>query len=130
MFSLARAQLGHAYLQKGMRAEAITEFEAGARIGSPSDRAHLAYGCAIGGRREDAMPILANLMSPGNHPPPFHMALAYVGLADQPEAFRWPERAREVQDPWLITLNIDRAFDPLRADSRFADIVRAMGLVP
>ena len=130
MFSLVHAQLGHAYLQKGMTAEAITEFEAGARIGSPSDKAHLAYGYAMIGRREDAVAILANLVSPGNHAPPFHMALASVGLGDQPEAFRWLEQAREVHDPWLITLNIDRAFDPVRADSRFKNIVRSMGLVP
>ena len=130
MFSLAHAQLGHAYLQKGMPWDAISEFEAGARIGSPSDKAHLAYGYAMAGRREDAMAILANLVSPGNHPPPFHMALAYVGLGDQPEAFRWLEQAREERDPWLTTVNIDRTFDPLRVDSRFGDLVRGMGLVP
>jgi serine/threonine-protein kinase len=128
MFSLAHAQLGHAYLQKGMPTEAITEFEAAARIGAPSDRAHLAYGYAMVGRHDEALAILANLMSPGNHPPPFHMALAYVGLGDRATAFRWLEQARAAREPWLVTLNIDRAFDPLRADSRFADIVRVMGL--
>ena len=130
MFSLAHSQLGHAYLQKGMSAEAITEFEAGARIGSASDKAHLAYGYARVGRHEDAKAILANLVSPGNYPPPFHMALAYVGLADHNEAFRWLEQAREEHAPWLITVNIDRAFDPLRVDPRFGDIVRSMGLAP
>ena len=130
MFSLAHSQLGHAYLQKGMSAEAITEFEAGARIGSASDKAHLAYGYARVGRHEDAKAILANLVSPGNYPPPFHMALAYVGLADHNEAFRWLEQAREEHAPWLITVNVDRAFDPLRVDSRFGDIVRYIGLAP
>jgi len=130
MFSLAHSQLGHAYLQKGMSAEAITEFEAGARIGSASDKAHLAYGYARVGRHEDAKAILANLVSPGNYPPPFHMALAYVGLADHNEAFRWLEQAREEHAPWLITVNVDRAFDPLRVDSRFGDIVRSMALAP
>ena len=130
MFSLAHSQLGHAYLQKGMSAEAITEFEAGARIGSASDKAHLAYGYARVGRHEDAKAILANLVSPGNYPPPFHMALAYVGLGDHNEAFRWLEQAREEHAPWLITVNVDRAFDPLRVDSRFGDIVRSMALAP
>ena len=130
MFSLAHSQLGHAYLQKGMSAEAITEFEAGARIGSASDKAHLAYGYARVGRHEDAKAILANLVSPGNYPPPFHMALAYVGLGDHNEAFRWLEQAREEHAPWLITVNVDRAFDPLRVDPRFGDIVRSMGLAP
>ena len=130
MFSLAHSQIGHAYLQKGMPAEAITEFEAGARIGSPSDKAHLAYGYAMAGRREDAMAILVNLVSPGHHPPAFQLALAYVGLGDHSEAFRWLEQAREEHDPWLTTVNIDRAFDPLRMDLRFGAIVRSMGLTP
>ena len=130
MFSLAHSQIGHAYLQKGMPAEAITEFEAGARIGSPSDKAHLAYGYAMAGRREDAMAILVNLESPGHHPPAFQLALAYVGLGDHNEAFRWLEQAREEHDPWLTTVNIDRAFDPLRVDLRFGAIVRSMGLTP
>ncbi len=130
MFSLAHSQIGHAYLQKGMPAEAITAFEAGARIGSPSDKAHLAYGYAMAGRREDAMAILVNLVSPGHHPPAFQLALAYVGLGDHGEAFRWLEQAREEHDPWLTTVNIDRAFDPLRVDLRFGDIVRCMGLTP
>ena len=130
MFSLAHSQIGHAYLQKGMPAEAITEFEAGARIGSPSDKAHLAYGYAMAGRREDAMAILVNLVSPGHHPPAFQLALAYVGLGDHSEAFRWLEQAREEHDPWLTTVNIDRAFDHLRVDLRFGAIVRSMGLTP
>jgi len=130
MFSLAHSQIGHAYLQKGMPAEAITAFEAGARIGSPSDKAHLAYGYAMAGRREDAMAILVNLESPGHHPPAFQLALAYVGLGDHNEAFRWLEQALEEHDPWLTSVNIDRAFDPLRADLRFGDIVRCMGLTP
>ncbi|HUQ82409.1 MAG TPA: protein kinase [Gemmatimonadaceae bacterium] len=130
MFSLAHAQLGHAYLQKAMPAQAIIEFEAGARIGSPSDRAHLAYGYAMVGRREEAAAIVANLASMGAHLPPFHMALAHLGLGDHAEAFRWLGQAREERDPWLTTLNIDRAFDPLRVDSQFDEIVRAMGLIP
>ena len=83
MFSLAHSQLGHAYLQKGMSAEAITEFEAGARIGSASDKAHLAYGYARVGRHEDAKAILANLVSPGNYPPPFHMGRHVLWKASQ-----------------------------------------------
>jgi serine/threonine-protein kinase len=130
MFSLAYSQLGHAYLQKEMAAEAIAQFETGARIGSPSDKAHLAYGYAMTGRRDDAMAILETLASPGHHPPPFQLALAHVGLGDLDEAFRWLEQAREEHDPWLTTVNIDRAFDPLRADARFADIVRSIGLAP
>ncbi len=129
-FALAHANLGHAYVMKGMPADAIAAFEMAALIGSPSEKAHLAYGYARVGRTADATAVVANLLASGAHLPPFHMALAYVGLGDHEEAFGWLERAREQREPWLTTLNIDRAFEPLRGDPRFQEIVRAMGLVP
>ena len=72
--------------------------------------------------------MLSGLLASGDHLPPFHMALAYIGTGDHEEAFRWLERASEERDPWLTTLNIDRAFESLRGDPRVATIVRRMGL--
>jgi serine/threonine-protein kinase len=129
-FALAHANLGHAYLQKRMRTEAIAAFELAARIGGASEQAHLSYAYATIGRRAEATAILVGLQSSGQHLPPFHVALAHVGLGDHDEAFRWLNRARDAREPWLTTLNIDRAFDPLRVDPRFNEIVRAMGLEP
>jgi serine/threonine protein kinase/tetratricopeptide (TPR) repeat protein len=129
-FSLAHAQLGHAYLQKAMPAEAVAAFEMAALIGGALGKAHLAYAYSVVGRRPEATGILSSLLASGDHLPPFHMALAHAGRGDHEEAFRWLERASEEHDPWLTTLNIDRAFEPLRSDSRFAVIVRRMGLEP
>jgi hypothetical protein len=58
------------------------------------------------------------------------MAVAYVGTGDHEEVFRWLERAGDERDPWLTTLNVDRAFEPLRDDSRFTSLLRRMGLEP
>jgi tetratricopeptide (TPR) repeat protein len=129
-FSLAHAQLGHAYFQKAMTAPAIAEFEIAARLGAASDKAHLAYGYAMVGRHSEALSILATLIESGRYCPPFHTALAYTGLGDHSEALRWLEHGYEQRDPWMTTLNIDRSFDPLRTGSRFGDIVRRIGLVP
>jgi tetratricopeptide (TPR) repeat protein len=129
-FSLAHAQLGHAYLQKAMPAEAVAAFEMAALIGGALGKAHLAYAYSVVGRRPEATGILSSLLASGDHLPPFHVALAHAGRGDHEEAFRWLERASEEHDPWLTTLNIDRAFEPLRSDSRFAVIVRRMGLEP
>jgi serine/threonine-protein kinase len=129
-FALAHAQLGHAYLQKNQPADAIAEFEMAARMGGASEQGHLAYGYARAGRRSEALSVLASLGSIGDNLPPFHMALAYTGLGDADEAFRWLRQATVEHEPWLTTLNVDVAFAPLRADVRYTEIVRSLGLVP
>jgi len=66
----------------------------------------------------------------GRDAPPYQTAMAYVGLADFDEAFRWLERGALDLDPWITALNVEPAFEPLRSDPRFASLVRRMGLVP
>lgn len=131
-FSFARGNLGHAYFQKGLRDEALAEFEKAAVSGGSSDAVQLAYAYAVLGRRADAMAILAELLPPGTrrHAPPTHMGMAYVGLGDADAAFEWLERAYAERDPLIGSLNTVPAFEPLRGDPRFAELVRRMGLVP
>ncbi len=45
------------------------------------------------------------------------------------EAFRWLERAFQDRSSGLVFLNVDRAWDSLRADARFTESVRRVGLV-
>lgn len=54
--------------------------------------------------------------------------MAYVGLGDRDEAFRWLERAVEDHDPHVLGLNVIPAFQPLHADARFAQLVRRIGV--
>lgn len=131
MFSFARGQLGHAYLQQNMLDEAIAEFERAAATGGARDAAQLAYAYAVSARRPEATRILDQLLVPGDdhYAPPFHVAMSYVGLGDADEAFRWLERAYEEQDPWLsVDSNVAQAFEPLRSDPRFTQLVRRLGL--
>jgi tetratricopeptide (TPR) repeat protein len=131
MFAVAREQLAHVYVQQGKYDDAVAEFELAAATGGASDRAQLAYGYAVSDRRAEATAILSALLAPGTtvYTPPFSIAMAYVGLGDADEAFRWLEQAYADRDPWLITLN-GPPFEPLRADLRFAALLRKMGIEP
>jgi hypothetical protein len=53
---------------------------------------------------------------------------AYLGLGDNDEAFAWLERAYEEQSTFLVYIKVFPVFDPLRADPRFQDLVRRVGL--
>jgi tetratricopeptide (TPR) repeat protein len=91
---LAWQQLGHAYLQKGMAAEAVDALERAAALSGARDSAHLAYAHAVTGRPDLAAQILdAVLASPDIDLLAFHIALAYSGLGDDDQAFAWLERA-------------------------------------
>ena len=58
------------------------------------------------------------------------MAAVYGPLGEKAEAFRWLERAFAERRFYLIFLKVDPAFDSIRGDSRFADLVRRVGLPP
>jgi hypothetical protein len=60
--------------------------------------------------------------------PAYQMALIHVGLGQKDEAFAMLEQAYADRYPWLIHLNVEPRFDPIRSDPRFADFVRRIGL--
>jgi hypothetical protein len=61
-------------------------------------------------------------------PPSYYIALAYVGLGDNDNAFRWLDKTLEERAGPFNELNADPMFDPLRADPRFPTLLRRMGL--
>ena len=61
-------------------------------------------------------------MSPGE------LAVLYAALGEREQAFTSLEEAFAARDLQLQFLGIDPAFDSLRGDPRFADLVRRVGL--
>ena len=98
--------------------------------GPASETAQLAYGYAVVRRRPEATAILDRLLAQGGYLPPFLIAMAHVGLGDIVEAFRWLERGCDARDPWTTALKIHPAFEPLRGDPRYTELVHRMGLTP
>ena len=54
----------------------------------------------------------------------------YLGLGDVDNAFAWLGRAVEASDRMMVPIQLYWFFDPLRDDSRFADLLRRMKLTP
>lgn len=61
---------------------------------------------------------------------PWAIAVAYAALGDRDQAFAWMEKAYEERPLRLGFLKVDPVFDSLRADPRFANLQRRVGLAP
>jgi TolB-like protein/Tfp pilus assembly protein PilF/predicted Ser/Thr protein kinase len=60
---------------------------------------------------------------------PLDVAVAYTNLGERERAIQWLQVAYEQHDDRLVFLNVP-AWDVLRSDSRFQDLVRKVGLPP
>jgi serine/threonine-protein kinase len=129
-FFLARVYLGFAYLRKNLPEDAIHEFGIAGRLApdEPIPIALRGYACAVAGRRTEAEKALAELgaLSKRRYVSAFPIAWVYVGLGNKDRAFEWLEKAYGERAGMLVYLNVERAFDPLRSDPRFVDLLRRM----
>ena len=55
------------------------------------------------------------------------LALAYTGMGNKDEAFTWLQKAFAEHSIVLLALKVDPAYDPLRSDPRFQDLLRRLG---
>ncbi len=55
------------------------------------------------------------------------MAGTYAQTSKTDEVFAWLERGYAQRDPQMIFLKAYPAFDPLRSDPRFQDLLRRIG---
>ena len=129
-FALAHYELGQALLQKNSYAEGIAEFQKAAELspGSTTLTSNLAYAYALSGRKNDALTILNELKNNSRHTVSNapEIALVYVGLNDRDQAMAWLEKA--YADRFNPSLLLRPAFDPLRADPRFLNLVHRIGI--
>jgi len=131
-FGPAHYVLGQAFVQKHMYQEAIAELQKATELseGSTAFAANLANAYAVSGRRNEAVKRLNDLKNRSqngfsNAP---EIALVYVGLDQKDQAIAWLEKAFEERfSPWVL---MRPAFDPLRSDRRFRDLLRRIGLNP
>jgi tetratricopeptide (TPR) repeat protein len=129
-FAVAHYQLGQALTQKHSYNEAIAELQKAIAVSSGNKmfKATLAYTYAMSGRKDDASNILSDLTNRSNRgfSNASEIALVYVGLGNHNEAMTWLEAAyKERFNPSIL---LRPCFDPLRADPRFQDLLRRMGL--
>jgi len=61
------------------------------------------------------------------------VAMIYAGLGEKDKAFEWLEEGYDDRSIGLANLEeikVDPAYDPLRSDPRFQDLLRRMNLQP
>ena len=129
-FAVAHYQLGQAFVQRHMYNEAIAELQKAIELsgGNPTCTSNLAYAYAVSGRRKEALKKLNELKKLSNHgfSNASEIALIYTGLDEKDQAMTWLERAYEERfNPSILQRP---AFDPLRSDRRFQDLLRRIGL--
>ena len=94
--------------------------------------ARTGHALAASGRRDEALQTLDQLkeISKGRYVPAYGFAILSAGLGEQEQAFEWLEKCYQDREPKLTRLKVDPLLDPLRSDSRYADLVRRVGLQP
>jgi tetratricopeptide (TPR) repeat protein len=129
-FAVAHYQLGQAYTQKQMYAEAITELQKATDLAGADTpfTANLGYAYAVSGRRSEAMKLLEEVKTRPDRSisNASEVALIYVGLGEKDQAMTWLEKAYE--EHFNPSILVRPAFDPLRSDERFQDLMRRIGL--
>lgn len=128
-FALAHRYLGLAYEQKGMYAEAISEFQRARALSAtrPWDSGSLAHAYALAGRSAEARQMLDEAKNRDVYFPAYDIALIQLGLGQKDSAFEWLDKAVEERSPWLIHLTVDPRFDPIRSDARFKNLIQRIG---
>ena len=127
--NVAHAWLGRAYMQKKLYDQAIPELQKFVDPQSGDGLTQLGYSYAMAGRKSEALKILADLeaLAERRYSSPVRNACIYSGLGDKERAFEWLEKGYAGRSDHLTQLKMDPMFDSLRADPRFADLLRRVG---
>jgi TolB-like protein/Tfp pilus assembly protein PilF len=125
-YSTFHSELGKAYAQMGMLAEAIAEFQ------QTKGSEWAGYAHALAGNTDKAIAAVDRLKrrAEEEYVSPYRLALIYTGLGRKEEAFAALEQAYLDRSGLLVWLNVEPAFDPLRDDPRFDDLLRRVGFEP
>jgi serine/threonine protein kinase/Tfp pilus assembly protein PilF len=121
--------LGESYLAKGMFGQAVAEFQRAASGGEPVRAVGLARAYAVMGKSNEARKILDDLTkaSKQSYFPAYLFGVIHVALGENEQGLAWLEVAYTHRDPYLVHLKKDAAFDPVRSDPRFQDLLRRVG---
>ena len=133
-FSLAHDCLGYAYWGKRMYPQVVKQWKAyfegtgyreDAEFGDALDRGFRASGWD--GALAEAIKAQLNQRQRG-YVSAYKIARLYADLGDKEKAFEWLDTAYREHDFLLKELNTAFEMDHLRADPRFAELVRKVGL--
>ena len=128
--SNAHLILGLAYTEKGMYPEAIAAHQEAIKVDkiSPSLQISLGTAYARAGEREQAEMLLRQLRESGSLISSADLAIFHTALGEREQAFASLEQAYAAHDIQLQYLRVAPAYDPLRDEPRFDELVRRIQL--
>jgi TolB-like protein/DNA-binding winged helix-turn-helix (wHTH) protein len=127
----SRAKLiSYVYVQKGMFAEALSDTQKHSQGSTPWQWSVLAYIQGRAGQKREAAGALRKLLDLNRRQPidPMAIATAHIGMGNNDAGVAWLETARAQHSNGLTALKVDPAYDPLRREPRFQDLLRRVGL--
>jgi serine/threonine-protein kinase len=130
-FGLAQLYMGRVLQFQGRLDSALAHFAATGRLrGWIPNIAGEGYVYAQQGRRQEALAVLARMdsLSRTQYVTPYARALVHAALGDRDSAFVWLERSVQGRTHWVVWLNRDLRWKPIRDDPRFAALVKQVGL--
>jgi tetratricopeptide (TPR) repeat protein len=126
-FAVAHACLGRILLQQRRVAEAVSHFERAYEKSPSSDvmagfLAH-AHGVSRNGRAEELLHGLEQRRQQAEYVPAYFVALAKLGLGRKREAVQEMKTGVKERSHWVLFLRTDPAFDSLRGQRGFEDLL-------
>ncbi|HET6892206.1 MAG TPA: tetratricopeptide repeat protein, partial [Pyrinomonadaceae bacterium] len=131
-YARAYVYLAEAYEQKGMLGEAVEAYLKHKMLdgASPEEIVALKAAYASGGIRgywQKALELELE-RSKSKNVAPYSIAVIYGKLGEKEKALEMLEKAYADHSTLLVDLNLEFAFDGMRSDPRFKDLVRRVGL--
>jgi adenylate cyclase len=131
-FILARLWLGRVYQIRKMYPEAIAQYQLALNVAPQWPVAWSQIGSVYGvsGNEAGARRILDTLSSLSSRKfvTSYGVALVHMGLGEKEQTFVWLNKAYDERSHWLVWLNLDPRWDPIRSDKRFTELVSKVGL--
>ncbi|MDQ1559826.1 MAG: hypothetical protein QOD32_2886 [Pyrinomonadaceae bacterium] len=131
-FPRALIVLGAVYERQGRHMEAIETSGKAVKLSpdNPLALSGLGHARALAGQHHEARRIVSDLqrLATNRYVSSYNIAAVYAGLGEPDAALDQLEQAAVNSDVWLVWLKCDPRFDLLRADPRFATLLRRVNL--
>ncbi len=126
----ARHTLGFVLMRQGKFGEAVQTLQALPDTNKAWKLPALGYALGQDGRLPEAQEILNDVieMQQQNLVPAFDVALVYLGMSNNDEAFKWLGKAYADKNASLIYLAVEPTFDSIRSDPRFNSLAARLNL--